>query len=136
VGQEGSAAGEFDLPHTVFFDQRGRLFVGDRSNKRIQIFDQDGRFLDRWTQFGSPSGIFITADDTLYVVDYNDKRRLFIGSARDGSVKQEINNLTLAEGVAVDARGTIFVSETVAGKTDGGLVTGHMVRKIVKRLGR
>jgi sugar lactone lactonase YvrE len=119
----------------VFFDQRGRLFVGDRSNKRIQIFDQDGRFLDQWTQFGSPSGIFITADDTLYVVDYNDKKRLFIGSAKDGSVQQEINNLTLAEGVAVDATGTIFVSETVVGKTDDGLSTGHMVRKIVKRPG-
>jgi hypothetical protein len=48
-------------------------------------------------------------------------------------MQQEINNLTLAEGVAVDATGTIFVSETVAGKTDDGLLTGHMVRKIVKR---
>ena len=132
-GKKGSGAGEFDLPHTLFFDQRGRLLVGDRSNKRIQIFDQDGRFLEQWTQFGSPSGIFIAADDTLYVVDYNNKKRLFIGSAKDGSMQQEINNLTLAEGVAVDATGTIFVSETVAGKTDDGLLTGHMVRKIVKR---
>jgi DNA-binding beta-propeller fold protein YncE len=132
-GKKGSAASEFDLPHTLFFDQRGRLFVGDRSNKRIQIFDQNGRFLEQWTQFGSPSGIFITPDDTLYVVDYNDKKRLFIGSAKDGSIKHEINNLTLAEGVAVDKSGAIFVSETVAGKTDDGLVTGHIVRKIVRR---
>ena len=131
-GRKGSAPGEFDLPHTLFFDKRGRLLVGDRSNKRIQIFDQDGAFIAQWPQFGSPSGIFI-ADDVLYVVDYNDRKRLFIGSAKDGSVSHEVENLTLAEGVAVDRTGAIFVSETVAGKTDSGLVTGHMVRKIVRR---
>lgn len=132
-GKKGTGPGEFDLPHTMFFDSRGRLFVGDRSNKRIQIFDQEGTFIDQWAQFGSPSGIFIAPDDTLYVVDYNDKMRLFIGSAKDGSIKYAINNLTLAEGVAVAKDGTIFVSETVPGKTDSGLVTGHMVRKIVKK---
>jgi DNA-binding beta-propeller fold protein YncE len=117
-GKKGAEPGDFNLPHTLFFDSRGRLLVGDRSNKRIQIFDQEG--------------IFITPDDTLYVVDYNDRKRLFIGSAKDGAIKHEINNLTLAEGVAVDKTGTIFVSETIAGKTDSGLSTGHMVRKIVK----
>jgi hypothetical protein len=59
--------------------------------------------------------------------------RLFIGSAKDGSIKYAINNLTLAEGVAVAKDGTIFVSETVPGKTDSGLVTGHMVRKLLKK---
>lgn len=129
-GRKGSGPGEFDVPHTIFFDSQGRLLVGDRSNKRIQIFDQDGRFLDQWTQFGSPSGIFIAPDDTLYVVDYNDRMRLFVGSARDGSIRATVNNLTLAEGVAVDARGDIYVGETVPGKTDSGLITGHMVRKL------
>ena len=50
-------------------DSRGRLFVGDRENNRIQIFDQDGKFLDEWRQFGRPSGIVITRDDTIYVAD-------------------------------------------------------------------
>jgi DNA-binding beta-propeller fold protein YncE len=134
-GKKGAAAGEFNLPHALFFDRRGRLLVGDRSNKRIQIFDQDGNFIEQWTQFGSPSGIFITNDDVLYVVDYNDKKRLFVGNAKDGSIEHAINDLTLAEGVAVDKTGAIFVSETIAGKTDGALITGHMVRKIVKRAG-
>jgi len=131
-GRKGAGLGEFNLPHTLFFDSRGRLLVGDRSNKRIQIFDQAGNFIDQWTQFGSPSGIFIADDDALYVVDYNDRKRLFIGSAKDGSIKYAVNNLTLAEGVAVDKRGTIFTSETIAGRTDNGLATGHMVRKLVK----
>ena len=130
-GKRGTGPGEFNVPHTMFFDSRGRLFVGDRSNKRIQIFDQDGSFLEQWTQFGSPSGIFIAPDDTLYVVDYNDKKRLFIGSAKDGSITQAIDNLTLAEGVAVDPQGNIYVGETVPGAI-GDMVTGHMVRKLVK----
>jgi hypothetical protein len=131
-GKKGTGPGEFDVPHTIFFDSRGRLFVGDRTNKRIQIFDQDGTFLDQWTQFGSPSGIFIAPDDTLYVVDYNDRKRLFIGSARDGSIKYAVDNLTLAEGVAVDPQGNIYVGETVPGQI-GDMTTGHMVRKLVPR---
>jgi N-acyl-D-amino-acid deacylase len=130
-GKKGDGPGEFNVPHTIFFDSRGRLLVGDRSNRRIEIFDQDGRFLDQWTQFGSPSGIFIAPDDTLYVVDYNDKMGLFIGSAKDGSIRQRID-LVLAEGIAVDAQGSIYVGETVPGHL-GDMVTGHIVRKLVKK---
>jgi DNA-binding beta-propeller fold protein YncE len=130
-GRKGTLPGEFDLPHTIHFDSRGRLLVGDRSNKRIQIFDQDGTFIDQWTQFGSPSGIFIAPDDTLYVVDYNDKMALFVGSARDGSIRHVFKE-TLAEGIAVDPHGNIYVGETVPGKTESGRVTGATVRKLVK----
>jgi DNA-binding beta-propeller fold protein YncE len=131
-GRKGSGPGEFNTPHTIFFDSRGRLFVGDRGNHRIQIFDQEGTLLDQWTQFGSPSGIFIAPDDTLYVADYNDKKRLFIGSAKDGSIKYALHDLTLAEGIAVGKDGSIYVGETVPGKTDTGMATGHMVRKLVR----
>ena len=47
----------------------GRLFVADRWNKRISIFDQDGNFLSNWTQFGMPSDIWISANGTIYVAD-------------------------------------------------------------------
>src|SRR6266702_4589834 len=43
-GKKGSGPGEISEPHTIAMDSRGRLFVGDRENNRIQIFDQDGRF--------------------------------------------------------------------------------------------
>ncbi|HET8712859.1 MAG TPA: hypothetical protein VFM23_04160, partial [Gemmatimonadales bacterium] len=119
----------FNLPHTLVIDSRGRVLVGDRSINRIQIFDQDGNFIDQWTQFGSPSGIFIAPDDTLYVVDYNDRKGVFMGSARDGSIKYKFTE-ALAEGVAVDADGNIYVGETVPGRTDSGRVTGHTVRKL------
>ena len=130
-GKKGTAPGEFNLPHTLVIDSRGRLLVGDRSNNRIQIFDQDGTFIDQWTQFGTPSGMFITPDDTLYVVDYNVKKGVFIGSARDGSVAYKVDD-AVAEGVAVDAEGHIYVGETVPGTTLTGQPGGHIVRKLAK----
>ena len=54
-GKRGTGPGEFNVPHTLAFDSQGRLFVGDRGNRRLQIFDQDGTFLDQWTQFGRPA---------------------------------------------------------------------------------
>lgn len=127
-GKKGAGPGEFNLPHTIVIDSRGRVLVGDRSNNRIQIFDQDGSFLDQWTQFGTPSGMYIAPDDTLYVVDYNVKKGVFIGSARDGAVKYKLDE-AVAEGVAVDKDGNIYVGETVPGTTLGGLPGGHIVRK-------
>ena len=128
-GKKGEGPGEFNLPHTLVIDSRGRLLVGDRSNNRIQIFDQDGTFIDQWTQFGTPSGIFVTPDDTLYVVDYNVKKGVFVGSAKDGSVKYKIDD-AVAEGVAVDKDGSIYVGETVPGTTLTGMPGGHIVRKL------
>src|SRR6266436_8192839 len=53
-GKKGSAPGEFNGPHALAFDSKGRLFVADRSNNRIQIFDQNGKFMDQWQQFSRP----------------------------------------------------------------------------------
>src|SRR5262249_46781979 len=122
-GKKGSAPGEFNAPHTIAIDSRGRLFVSDRSNNRIQIFDQGGRLLDVWTQFARPSGIYITKDDTIYVADSESwgpdqpgwKKGIRIGSARDGSVKyfiEDSESTTVehsgAEGVGVDSHGNVF----------------------------
>ena len=109
-------------------DSRGRLFVGDRANNRIKIFDQDGKLLDTWYQFSRPSGIFIDAQDNIYVADSESgsvarqrtdwKRGMRIGSAKDGSVKYFIPDpaenppsTSAAEGVAVDAAGHIYGAE-------------------------
>jgi sugar lactone lactonase YvrE len=66
-GSAGSGPGQFVGPHCLAIDSKGRLFVGDRTNNRIQIFTQDGKFLAEWKQFGRPSGIFIDKHDVLYV---------------------------------------------------------------------
>src|SRR6266851_5329151 len=130
-GKKGTGSGEFDCPHTLAFDSKGRLFVGDRQNNRIQIFDQDGRFIAEWKQFGRPSGIFIDKNDVLYVADsesrggeegygYNPgcRRGIRIGSAKDGAVKYFVpdaappsTDSTASEGVAADAAGNIYGAE-------------------------
>jgi sugar lactone lactonase YvrE len=128
-GKKGTAPGEFDTPHSIAIDSRGRLFVADRANNRLQIFDQDGRFLDQWKQFGRPSGVFIDKNDIIYVADSQSnamlnpgfKRGLRIGNAKDGKVTALIpfvepepdkNNNAGMEGVTADAKGNIYVGET------------------------
>ena len=81
-GKSGHGPGEFDVPHALAVDSRGRLFVADRNNNRIQIFSQDGVFLDEWTQFGRPSGIAITKNDTIYVADSESWGRTSPGGRR------------------------------------------------------
>jgi hypothetical protein len=68
-GKKGSAEGEFNLPHTVVVDSQGLVFVGDRENKRIQIFDSEGRFIQQWNHVGSPWWLQITPDQSIWVVD-------------------------------------------------------------------
>jgi len=130
-GKKGSGPGEFNLPHSIVFDSRGRLLVADRSNKRIQLFDQNGTFLEEWKQFGEASGLYIFPDDTLYVTDWQEKKAIFIGSAKDGSIRETIEGLTLAEGLTVDKQGSIYAAETLPG-TIGDMVTGSTIRKLVK----
>src|SRR5687768_4664796 len=69
IGKKGTGQVEFDQPHALAMDSRGRLFVGDRSNNRIQILDQDGKFLEEWYQFSRPSGVWIDKNDVIYVAD-------------------------------------------------------------------
>lgn len=129
IGKKGSGPVEFDQPHALAFDSKGRLFVGDRSNNRIQILDQSGALLEEWTQFSRPSGIYIGRNDTIYVADSEsgsvgnarsrtEKRGIRIGSARDGTVialipdpDEKATNTSAAEGVAADAAGNIYGAE-------------------------
>jgi sugar lactone lactonase YvrE len=132
-GKRGTAPGDFETPHALAMDSRGRLFVGDRGNNRIQIFDQDGKFLEEWKQFGRPSGVFIDRSDTLYVADHQSDaktnpgftRGIRIGSARDGKVTVFIPDPNVdgsQEGVAADANGNVYGSLT------GGMALKKYVR--------
>src|SRR5262249_26495377 len=68
-GKTGKAPGDFRGPHALSYDSQGRLFVADRNNNRIQIFDKNMKFVTEWKQFGRPSGMAILKDDTLLVSD-------------------------------------------------------------------
>ena len=109
-GTKGSGPGELDVPHNIAMDSEGRLYVADRKNKRIQVFDQDGKYLDQLTQFGSPAGIFITKDDILYVVAGAPENWLTIGT-KDGKVLDRVEGLNAPHWVSVDSTGAIYVAE-------------------------
>ena len=131
LAHKGTGPGEVMEPHSLGMDSAGRLFVGDRSNNRVQILDQDGKFIAAWTQFGRPSGVFIK-DDILYVSDseshadrpgthgYNPgcERGFRMGSVTDGKVTGFIPNpdgLTAgSEGIAVDHDGNVYGASRIA----------------------
>jgi hypothetical protein len=69
VGSESREAARFSDPHDVKIDSRGRVYVADRGNSRIQVFDPNGNLLYLWTHYGKPSGLFIDGDDILYAGD-------------------------------------------------------------------
>src|SRR5579884_1662524 len=62
-------ANKLDCQHSLAMDSQGRLFVANRGNNRIEVFDQDGKLLAEWYQFGKPSGLFIDKNDILYAGD-------------------------------------------------------------------
>jgi len=132
-GKRGTGLeGEFDQPHGLAFDAKGRLFVADRGNNRVQILDaQTFKTLDTWYQFSRLSGIFIDKNDMVYGADSESgsvnpahgtwKRGIRIGSAKDGKVQYFIpdpsntdpgaKGTLAAEGVAADANGVIYGAE-------------------------
>ncbi|MCC7124792.1 MAG: hypothetical protein IT178_08075 [Acidobacteria bacterium] len=146
-GAYGYGPSEFRGPHALAFDSKGRLFVADRGNRRLMIFDQEGKLLDTWYQFSRISGLAITADDTLYAIDsesddnYNAgwRKGLRVGSARTGEVwffvpehvSKQASGMggygSMGEGVTVDAAGNVYAGEV-------GPVQG--VTKYVPRLKR
>jgi sugar lactone lactonase YvrE len=151
-GKMGLKPGEFMGPHALAFDSQGRLFVADRSNNRVQVFDKDMNFVDEWRHFGRPSGVAILKDDTLIVADSESNRPIGgppqapegggnavrnpgwkngirIGSAKDGSLKYFVPG-TRPEGMAADEVGNIF-----GGLTGGceASPSGGCLQKFVKK---
>ena len=133
-GKWGNGDGEFDQPHALAFDSKGLLYVGDRNNNRVQVFDQDGNFKEKFYQFGRPSGIFIDKKDNLYVADSESgsvsqnhqdwKRGIRIGSMKDKvkkvvafipdpetRIRPAFTGTSAAEGVVVDAAGNVYGAE-------------------------
>lgn len=110
------------------------MFVADRSNSRVQVFDPNGKLVAEWKQFGRPSSVYIDKNDTLYVADSQSDQKtnpgfeqgIRIGSAKDGKVTGFIPlvdpALGSAEEVTVDDQGNLF----------GGFTDKRRVKKFVK----
>jgi len=133
-GKHGKGQGEFDTPHGIALDSQGRVYVSDRANNRVQVFDPSGKFIAEWKQFGRPSDVAIDANDMIYVADSQStdkvnpgfKQGIRIGSVKDGKVTAFISQLPGedgAEGVGVDAAGNVY----------GGWTDKRTMRKFSKQ---
>lgn len=137
-GRMGSELGNFREPHDIYVGgSKGYVYVADRQNNRIQVFDQDGNFVAAWTQFGQPSSVSVDTRDNIYVgATYQDASRgesvtgpttglndraIVIGNAITGELKYLIpdpgdlskmtDTGTSASGIAVDDHGNIYAAD-------------------------
>ena len=137
-GRMGPEPGNFMEPHDLYVGgSKGYVYVADRQNNRIQVFDQDGTFIAAWRQFGQPSSVYVDNQDNIYVgATYQDASRgepvtgpttgpndraIVIGDAITGELKYlipdpaDLSKLTdtgtSASGIAVDDQGSIYAAD-------------------------
>jgi len=135
-GGLGVGPGEFSLPHSIALDSRGRLFVADRNNARVQVFDQTGLFLDEWRDLMVPWHIVVSDRDLVYVcgsspmrwpklpipgliVGIPPKDQLIMVFAPDGRAKelwtfpkgQKPGELDWVHALAVDRQGNLYLGD-------------------------
>ncbi len=136
-GEIGTDYGQFRTPHALEFDAEGRLWVADRGNHRLEIFDQEGNYLDSRYQYGRTSDLFITEDEMVYAIDSESSRLRHINwrnGVRIAPVDRDVlvgfippwesdsrpNHGVAGEGVGVDEDGNVFVAEGGSSLSDAG----------------
>ena len=118
-GTPGKTEGAFHLPHSLAIDPDGKLYVADRSNKRVQIFSPDGDFIGMWTEMGGPNDITRGRDGIFYIAEQEDGDKPAHVCIRDakGQVIARLESRHI-HGVGVDSRGDIYAGLTVDRSVD------------------
>jgi sugar lactone lactonase YvrE len=117
-GTKGQKPGEFNLPHAIVTDSAGRVYVGDRENNRVQVFDADGRPLAVWQESGAPFGLSLTAEKRMLVADGRDHWVKVLDLegrplGRFGEKGAGPGQLQLPHAICTDSRGNIYVTEII-----------------------
>jgi len=130
-GKQGHGPGEFDCPHALAMDSKGLLYVADRGNTRVQVFDQNGNFIDQWPDIIVPFDIWVDNEDNLWAAGYGPLRlkyethlprtdeNIIVKFDPQGrvllnwtfTVGKEPGQFGENHGMALDSKGNIFVSE-------------------------
>ena len=121
-GSPGQAHGQFNLPHAIDIDRNRRLYVADRANHRLQVFDENGTFLDEWPNIRSPTHIMVSADNFVWVSDletskllkYDTNGRLLYHWGVYGTYP---GGLWGIHQFSVDFQGNVYIAETYGGRT-------------------
>ncbi|MBI3465271.1 MAG: hypothetical protein HY000_19770 [Planctomycetes bacterium] len=162
-GEPGDGPGQFNLPHGIAVDRDTRVYVADRENSRVQIFDGAGRYLTEWRDVARPSEVFIDGragrDDLVFVSEIGFRCGMFPGAVpppnpdgsrvsiftRDGKLlcrwgggpdPWATGDFFAAHDIWVDAYGDVYVSEVTmsAGGNRGAVPpTCHTLQKFVRQ---
>jgi hypothetical protein len=138
-GKLGVEPGEFNLPHAVAVDSKGRVYVGDRNNARVQVFSADGTFIDQWKNIVVPCAFCMTREDELWVcgtspmtwrrednmLGYPPKDQLVMKFNAAGKLlqlwsfpmsedgKEQPGDLNWAHGMTVDSAGNLYIVDVM-----------------------
>lgn len=137
-GEPGTDSGQLRLPHGIWADKQDRVWVADRENNRIQIFDNRGKFLTQWTGFLRPTDIVMDKDEVVYISELTRRISILDSSgqvlARWGcEVKDPATDLFVGpHTAAVDSRGDLYIGDVAMtiGKVDRGART---IQKFARR---
>jgi DNA-binding beta-propeller fold protein YncE len=117
-GKKGTGPGEFDIAHSIAIDAQGLLYVADRNNQRIQVFDADGKYLRESRHPGTPCGLFIDPDQNIWLAHGHAGRLIkldlngnVLGST--GSQGKGPGQFGEAHFLAVSAKGDVFIADTL-----------------------
>ena len=125
-GTKGAGAGQFDLPHWVALDSAGKVYVADRENQRVQVFDASGHYLTQWAgkQLGRPYAIAIDKGGNAFIADGGDQpngppdRSAWVMVRPDGTPLSRVGRFgnydgqfQMAHSIAVDAEGSVYVGD-------------------------
>ena len=146
-GEAGTEPGQFALPHSIVVDSHGRLYVADRENARIQVFDTKGKLLAVWDNLITPWGLWISKDDEIWVCGSSARKKegaeewdvlpppdqVVMKLNRKGKVLQHVSlekttappgnpgELNWVHGIAFDSQGNLYLTD----------IQGHRAQKFV-----
>jgi DNA-binding beta-propeller fold protein YncE len=158
-GEPGVGPGQFHLPHGIAVDRAGTVYVADRENSRVQLFDSDGRFLAEWTGVARPCQVAVDASGAVYVAELGYRAGMWPDTSpptpdatggrvsvfdRDGTLRARWGggetpcapgDFFAPHGLCLDSRGDLYVGEvTMSAGGRRGLVPSdcHSLQKFVR----
>ena len=132
-GSRGTAPGQFNTPHSIAVDARGDVYVGDRGNKRIQVFDNDGTFKTEYKHVGAPWAVCITPGPHQYLYSSNSNGT---ASMENGEIyKMELDGTVLGRfGTAGKLVGEFGSVHEIDCRKENELFVGEITNWRVQRL--